>query len=246
MKSILFWGLFPFMLPQAIVVRKTAPKVVEADGAKEGTIGNGKSYKFYAIGDSIISGVGAEKITDALSGQTAKCLAESLNCQINWASRGIIGATSKKIRERLIPKLPTEKADFIVVSAGVNDLTTLSSLSKYERNLSDLLNKLGEHSPNAIIAMSGIPPLRGFPLLPQPLRALFGIRGESFDKVIQKVVAKNPNLVYVPLDFEPTPDKFSVDGFHPSEESYKIFGQIVAEKLVERFKQNEKETVQIY
>jgi lysophospholipase L1-like esterase len=174
MKSILFWGLFPFMLPQAIVVRKNAPKVVEANGAKDGVIGSGKTYKFYAIGDSIISGVGAEKIVDALSGQTATFLSESLDCQINWSSRGIIGATSKKIRERLIPKLPSEQADFIVVSAGVNDLTTLSSLPKYERNLTDLLAKLNEHSPNAIIAMSGIPPLKGFPLLPQPLRALFG------------------------------------------------------------------------
>jgi lysophospholipase L1-like esterase len=235
MKSILFWGLFPFMLPQAIVVRKTAPKVVEADGEKNGTIGNGKSYKFYAIGDSIISGVGAGKIVDALSGQTAKFLAEGLDCQINWSSRGIIGATSKKIRERLIQKLPIEKADFIAVSAGVNDLTTLSSLSKYEKNLTDLLSKLNEHSPNAIIAMSGIPPLRGFPLLPQPLRALFGIRGESFDKIVQKVVAKFPNAVHVPLDFEPTPDKFSVDGFHPSEASYKIFGQMMAEKIIEKF-----------
>jgi lysophospholipase L1-like esterase len=55
---------------------------------------------------------------------------------------------------------------------------------------------------------------------------------------VHKVVAKFPNAVHVPLDFEPTPDKFSADGFHPSETSYKIFGQLVAEKIVERFNQN--------
>jgi lysophospholipase L1-like esterase len=235
MRSVLFWGLFPFLLPQAIYVRTNAPKVVEAGGAKEGTIGTGKNYKLIAVGDSIISGVGAEKLTDALVGQTAKQLSETLNCEISWVSRGSIGADSKKILNHLVKKLPNEEADFMVLSVGVNDLTGLKSLSKFEKTFAELLSALNKHSPNAIIAVSGIPPLKGFPLLPQPLRALFGVRGESFDKVIKKIVAKNPFAVYVPLDFEPLPEKFSIDGFHPSEESYKEFGQIVAEQLVKKF-----------
>jgi lysophospholipase L1-like esterase len=238
MRSILFWGLFPFLLPQAIYVRKNAPKVVEAGGAKEGSIGEGKNFKLIAIGDSIISGVGAEKLTDALVGQTAKELSEKLDCEISWVSRGSIGADSTKILNRLVKKLPNEEADFIVLSVGVNDLTGLKSLSKWDKNLGDLLKALNEHSPKAIIALVGIPPLRVFPLLPQPLRALFGVRGESFDKVGRKVVSKHQFTVHVPLDFEPTPDKFSVDGFHPSEESYKEFGRIVADKLVGKFKTN--------
>jgi lysophospholipase L1-like esterase len=240
MRSVLFWGLFPFLLPQAIYVRTNAPKVVEAGGAKEGRIGAGETFKLYAIGDSIISGVGAEKMTDALVGQTAKQLSKKLDCEISWVSRGSIGADSKKILSRLVKKLPNEEADFIVLSVGVNDLTGLKSLSKFENTFAELLSALNQHSPNAIIAVSGIPPLRGFPLLPQPLRALFGVRGESFDEVIKKVVDKNPFSVHVPLDFEPLPEKFSVDGFHPSEESYREFGQIVAEQLLKKFKQNEK------
>jgi lysophospholipase L1-like esterase len=236
MRSVLFWGLFPFLLPQAIYVRKNAPKVVEAGGAKEGNIGAGKNYKLIAIGDSIISGVGAEKLTDALVGQTAKQLSETLDCEISWVSRGSIGADSKKILNRLVKKLPNEEADFIIISVGVNDLTGLKSLSSFEKTFSELLFALHKHSPNAIVAVAGIPPLKGFPLLPQPLRALFGVRGKSFDLVIQKVVAKNSFAVYVPLDFEPLPEKFSVDGFHPSEESYKEFGQLMAEQIIEKFK----------
>jgi lysophospholipase L1-like esterase len=238
MRSLLFWGLFPFLLPQAVYVRKNAPKVVEAAGAKEGIIGKGKNYKLIAIGDSIISGVGAEKLTDALTGQTAKQLSETLDCEISWVSRGSIGADSKKILNRLVKKLPNEKADFIVLSVGVNDLTGLKSLSKFEKTFGELLIALNKHSPNAIIAVAGIPPLRGFPLLPQPLRALFGVRGESFDKVIKKVVSENSFAVYVPLDFEPLPEKFSVDGFHPSEESYTEFGQLMADNLAKKFKTN--------
>jgi hypothetical protein len=76
-----------------------------------------------------------------------------------------------------------------------------------------------------VIAVSGIPPLRGFPLLPHPLRALFGLRGESFDDVMKAVIEEHANVVHVPLDFDPTPDKFSADGFHPSESSYREFGK---------------------
>ncbi len=155
------------MLPQAIYVRKNAPKVVEAGGAKEGNIGAGKNYKLIAIGDSIISGVGAEKLTDALVGQTAKQLSEILDCEISWVSRGSIGADSKKILNRLVKKLPDEEADFMILSVGVNDLTGLKSLSRFEKTLSELLFALIKHSPNAIIAVAGIPPLRGFPLLPR-------------------------------------------------------------------------------
>jgi lysophospholipase L1-like esterase len=238
-RNILFWGFFPFVMFQAIRLRKNAPRVSGAAGPKVGTVGSGKPYELITIGDSIISGVGASTLASALVGQTAKKLSETLPCRINWAAYGSIGASSNKVLNKLVPNLADTKADFIVLSVGVNDITALSSVSTWTRNLDSILAALHHHSPNAIIAVAGIPPLRGFPLLPQPLRMLFGIRGETFDTACRRVISKHPAAIHVPLEFEPQPEKFSPDGFHPSEESYQEFGEMMARHIVDRLKKNE-------
>ncbi len=236
MRSIIFWGLLPFILPQAIYVRKTAPRFSAAGGPNHGTAGSGKNYHLNAIGDSIIAGVGATTLKNALVGQTAEKLSHLLGCRITWDALGSIGAVSRQVIERLVPQLPEDQPDFIILSAGVNDATSLSSVAKWRQNLSRLLEALGSYAPNAIIAVAGIPPLKGFPILPQPMRALFGIRGEIFDKVARAEIARHENAIHVPLDFDPEPHMFSADGFHPSEESYQVFGEMMATGIAARLK----------
>jgi lysophospholipase L1-like esterase len=237
MKNILFWGLFPFVLPQALHVRNNAPRFAAASGPKEGTVGNGQPLTLYAVGDSLISGVGAAKLTNALVGQTALALANELNGQINWVARGSIGAACDKVLHRLVPQLPPAPADFIIISCGVNDITSLTRLRAWLQTLDVLVAALQAHSPGAVIAMVGIPPLRGFPLLPQPLRSLFGLRAETFDQAARRQFVRYNRVIYVPLEFEPQPERFSADGYHPNEESYQEIGQAVARRLAGVFRE---------
>jgi lysophospholipase L1-like esterase len=242
MRSVLFWGLFPFLLPQAFRVRKTAPRFAAATGPNQGTAGetyHSERRTLIAIGDSIIAGVGAGSQQQGLASRAAALLAQSLLCPVEWKSVGKIGVTSQDVLNQLVLKLPPLPADFIAVSVGVNDLTSLSTTGTFKKRLNQLLLALRAHSPQAIVAIAGIPPLRGFPLLPQPLRALFGMRGDSFDQAIRAVVAQHPNMIHVPLDFDPTPDKFSADGFHPSEQSYKEFGEGMAQHMLQLIPANE-------
>lgn len=231
MRSIIFWGLFPFILPQAIYVRKTAPRFAGAAGPRRGTAGSGKNYTLIAIGDSIIAGVGAPTLAKALVGQTAEKLSFLLGCKITWEAIGSIGAVSHQVIEQLVPQLPDKQPDFMTVSVGVNDATSLASVARWRQNLAKLLDVLCAYAPAAIIAVAGIPPLRGFPVLPQPMRALFGIRGETFDRVARDEISRHQNAIHVPLDFEPEPHMFSADGFHPSEESYQEFGAMMATRI---------------
>ena len=69
-------------------------------------------------------------------------------------------------------------------------------------------------------------------LLPQPLRATFGMRSRSFDIVASDVADRAQNALHVPLNFEPDPKKFANDGYHPSEESYAEFGRHMADSLL--------------
>jgi lysophospholipase L1-like esterase len=232
MKNLLFWIVFPFLVPQALYVRRTAPRFAPAGGPSEGLVGDGKQVRLLAIGDSIIAGVGASELSRALVGQTATALASSQNCCVSWYALGASGYDSGKILERLVPELPGIVFDYIIVSVGVNDITGLTTVRKWRENLSLILGKLQAHSPNAVIAVAGMPPMHRFPLLPQPLRAVFGMRARSFDQVARKVVDNHKKSLHVPIDFKPDPDKFAPDGYHPSVESYEDFGCKMAEGLI--------------
>ena len=66
------------------------------------------------------------------------------------------------------------------------------------------------------------------------MRALFGLRGDTLDGAAREVISNYPTAVHVPLDFEPRPEYFCADGYHPSEDSYRVFGRITAQKIAEQ------------
>ena len=232
----LFWFLLPFTLPQALHLRKNAPRFKDAQGPKKDTVGAGPDMRMLAIGDSIIAGVGAPTLEQALVGQTAEALAKQTNRTVRWTMLGRTGANLETAERRLFPKLAKppydQPYDAIIVSMGVNDVTALRRTRDWRTRLRAFLTTLSEHSPNAVIALAGLPPLHIFPLLPQPLRFVIGLRGRTFDRIAQDVCSTLPNVVHVPVQFEPGPSRFSEDGYHPSVESYREFGQGMSEALI--------------
>ncbi len=232
MKNVLFWGMLPFLLPQALYVRSTAPRFAPAAGPSQGSSGEGKKMRLLAIGDSIIAGVGATELSKALVGRTAEAIASSLDCSVSWQACGVSGYKATDLLEELVPELPDDSADFVIVSVGVNDITGLTTIRTWRENVSLLLDKLRRHSPDSTIAVAGMPPMHRFPLLPQPLRATFGMRSRSFDEALMAIVDGHSGTVHVPLHFEADPASFAPDGYHPSEESYVEFGRHMADGLL--------------
>jgi lysophospholipase L1-like esterase len=68
------------------------------------------------------------------------------------------------------------------------------------------------------------------------LRALFGLRGETLDRIAREEISRYRNAVHVPLDFETTPERFAADGYHPSEAGYQELGEMVARLTADRFR----------
>ena len=231
-----FWLLLPFVAIQAIRLRKTAPRLQPAAGDSSGRMGSGDSIRLLAIGDSIIAGVGAATLERALVGCTARSLVERLGGAVEWQACGRSGASSKKILSDLVPTLAPIAADAIVVSVGVNDVTALSTIRAWRKNLFALIDALRRHSPEAVIVIAGMPPLRAFPLIPQPLRRLIGFRGETLDAVTRAVTQEYPGVFHVEVEFEMSDDSFCADGFHPSEKSYVVFGKAMADCIGPRLR----------
>ena len=237
MRNLVFWGLFPFALPQAIRTRKSAlrlpPPSCETVGICRAPQSSGAPLRVLAIGDSVIRGVGVEHLRDAYVGQAVDALSTTLSRPVEWAVHGRSGARAEHLLNEYLPALPETPADVILLSVGVNDITGMTALRTWRARLGTLLDGLREHSPSAVIGVAGIPPLGQFPLLPEPLRFASGQRGLAFDAALAKAVAARPDTVHMPIAFDGQPGAFCADGFHPSKASYQRFGRQIAQLVAE-------------
>ena len=75
---LVIYALFPVYFSQAFALRRHALKLTPAVGPIEGRIGRGEPLHFLAVGDSIISGVGARRIQQSTVGQVARFMSGRL------------------------------------------------------------------------------------------------------------------------------------------------------------------------
>jgi lysophospholipase L1-like esterase len=231
MRNALFWGLAPLLLPQALYVRRTATRLGPAAGPSSGLAGAGDPMRLLAIGDSIIAGVGARDLAGALVGQTASALADVMVRAVHWSAHGMSGANTATVIREMLPLVPGGPADIVLISVGVNDVTRMNSISGWRRDLTQLVNELRQQSPHALIVIMGLPPMGHFPALPQPLRALIGMRAAHFDDIMREYADTDKSLVHFPLHLVPEPQQFCGDGYHPSELGYRELGVNVAARI---------------
>lgn len=230
------------LLPQALWVRHATPRFTAAQGACEGlaTGTDEQSHddttvtrQLLGIGDSIIAGVGCAQQTQALSATTAAALATLSGQQIRWQALGKSGADAVRTLRLLQQRPVAVQPDYIVLSTGVNDVTSLKSCQRWRSDLQALLHRLRKHAPTARIAVTAVPPLQYFPALPQPLATVLGWRAKQFNQVLHAVCDEHYQVAVVGLDFDASQasDGFAADGYHPSIANYAEFGRMTARTL---------------
>src|SRR5258705_137818 len=84
-------------------------------------------------------------------------LKEQASCSVNWHGIGLNGVTARRTIDELIPLLPKEQFDYILVALGGNDVMKLSSPRKWRRDMIELLGILREKSPDAVIFLANCP-----------------------------------------------------------------------------------------
>jgi lysophospholipase L1-like esterase len=228
------YALFPVMLSQAFALRRHALHLTPAAGPPAGKVGRGKPLHFLAIGDSIIAGVGARRIQQSTVGHVARFMSGRLSREIHWHAAGMIGAGARRVRRDVVPQLPAQPFDAILLSVGVNDVLKLESSRRFRRQLLKLLRELRAHSPDAVIGYIGLMPLDEFPRLRRPLRWIVGFRVRRFDAVAREALARVPNAMHIRVPFSPRAHMFSDDGLHPSESSQRRLAKVIAGELAPR------------
>lgn len=187
--------------------------------------------RLLGLGDSIIAGVGTGSAGESLTAQIAHCLSAD-HC-VQWQALGESGLNLGQILDRLVPQLPAEPQHLIVVSCGVNDVTGLTSGRRFRRQLDQLAASLTRHSPQATVVLLGMPPMGAFPLLPQPLRWLFGQRALALDELAADA-ARAHGLLHVPTRFKPGDGQFSDDGYHPDATAVAMWARYIVDQIEDR------------
>lgn len=215
-RSLLFWAGLPLVAIQGIRVRRRAPRFAPAAGADRGEVGTGPILRLLALGDSIVAGVGVDRLERALPGALARELAARQGRRVRWRAIGRNGADAEAVHRAFRGlRDELEPADLVLLSLGVNDVTGLRPRSRFRRDLQALCADLRDWSPQALLLHVGIPPLQCFPLLPPPLRHWLGLRAAQLDAVAAAVLAVWPPSRHLPIARTPAPEAFAADGFHP-------------------------------
>jgi lysophospholipase L1-like esterase len=222
----------PFLYLQGQYVRRKIGRLPDAEGKTVGKFGADEAaVKLLVVGESTVAGVGAETHEKALGGQFARFLSRKIGKSVEWFIIGRSGITAKETIYELVPKIPDEKFDYILLGLGGNEVLKLSSPRKWRRDMMKLLDILQKKNPGAIFFLTNAPAIRLSPVLPHPIKFILGHLSALHDKNSREFTAQMENVLYFPQPNEVVEDFFA-DGIHPSEKGYALWSEKMIETLL--------------
>ncbi|WGI22700.1 SGNH/GDSL hydrolase family protein [Amylibacter sp. IMCC11727] len=184
------------------------------------------------VGDSAAAGVGEKTQDTALMGQLVKNLSHHIS--VEWDLIARTGGTTASTIEWLHDTAP-KPYDAVVVSLGVNDVTRQIPLIRWLNQTATFLDLLTNKFSAKHIYTVNLPPMGEFPVLPQPLRWIIGLRVNRFDKAMAKYQATRPEVTRLHLDLPLDPNLMASDGYHPGPDIYALWAEEVAKEILADF-----------
>lgn len=230
LQTILSIALSPLLLAQGLYVRRTAVRLPEAAGLREGVAGQGEPLALMILGDSAAAGVGAESQHEALSGQLAIRL--SGRFRLSWRLWAETGRTSRDILA-VLQRAPAQPIDVVLTSVGVNDVTSGMRLAAWLEQQAGIVGLLKSKFDARRIIVSALPPMQHFSALPQPLRWVLGRRAARFNAALADALRDDPVCRMLPIEFPFEPAFLASDGFHPSAAAYALWAEQAAALMLE-------------
>ncbi len=234
--AILTPPLLPVLLVQGYWLRRSTPRLPDAGGPLEGTVaGEGEPLRLIALGESTVAGIGARTHETALTGQLAQALQRRAQRSVDWAVVARSGINARKCRAELVPTLAGRRADVVMIALGVNDAIEFHTAKRWSSDIKKLIEDVRAEVGDALVLLSGVPPLDCFPALPSPLGFVLGARSAALGRASLELVAKLKRVVYVPfrIERERCGELFCADGFHPSELGYSEWAEQLAAAFAE-------------
>ncbi|MFC6016794.1 SGNH/GDSL hydrolase family protein [Plantactinospora solaniradicis] len=222
--------LMPVVAVQGTWIRTTLKMASPATGPTSGTVGEGSGppLRIAILGESTAAGCGVDTHDDGFPGCLARELAVRTQRSVSWEVAGQFGATARRIRYRLLPRLG-ERLDVAVLLAGANDVFTRRTPEQWRDNLVAILDSLTDRADDVV--MSGLPPFAAFPSLPTALGRYLAERAAALDEVSRQVCAEAPRTTWIGIPEVPIPNFFGHDRFHPSAAGYRSWALAIADHI---------------
>lgn len=227
--------LAPMLFLQGQITRWKVGLLPDADGPREGTAGSGdKPVKLWVMGESTVAGLGARDHEHALAGQFAKNLAAYTKRPVHWQVLGKNGVTARRTINELLPHMPNEHFDYVLLGIGGNDVMKLSSPITWRSDMLELIDKVRKRLPDAVIFISNCPMIILSPVIPQPAKALLWQLSQMHDENIKEFTRDLDRVVYYPQPVGLELEGFFEDGIHPSERGYADWARAMVEYFATR------------
>ena len=231
-KPVILCLISPLLLVQGLWVRRKAIRLPEAIGERAGVSGNGQALKLLILGDSAAAGVGVEKQESALAGQIVARLSRLF--QLTWLLEAKTGRTTYETIS-VLHNLDAEKFDVVLISLGVNDVTSGISVNQWLSHCDEVVRVLKNKFSAKRVVWSDLPSMEKFTGLPQPLRWAIGIRKDKLRAALSDWVVHQADveLLVFPDVFGNSrieiKDWIASDGYHPGEKVYALWAQTAFE-----------------
>jgi lysophospholipase L1-like esterase len=234
--SILILPFLPILIFMGKKVRKNIPELPEASENSIGKIkGNNGEIQLLTMGESTIAGVGVTDHKDGITGQIAKTLHDLTKKTVHWQVLARNGYTAERVNLKLVPQLPIQSLDVVVIGLGGNDTFQFNSPLTFKKQLILTIQNIQKRQPQTKIVIANMPPIGEFPAFPWAIQWVLGSLVDLHGAVIRDLPQRFENVFYVDekITFKKwikrtnkdlTPADFFSDGIHPSAMTYGMWG----------------------
>ncbi|HEX8653350.1 MAG TPA: SGNH/GDSL hydrolase family protein [Pyrinomonadaceae bacterium] len=183
---------------------------------------------YAALGDSTGVGVGAKE-----GGYVARLFAriKSLRPDSRLTNVCVSGAQTEDVLRTQIGTALAARPTLLTLGIGINDVGHGVTVERFAQNYEEIIKRL-RAGTSASIVITNIPDISLAPAIPATMRDDVARRVNLFNERIKEVAGRH-NLIVVDAHtathevIRSSPTFFSDDGFHPSDEGYERWAEMM-------------------
>ena len=188
---------------------------------------------YVILGDSTAAGVGGN-YEAGIARATTRELAR--RGEVAMTNLAVSGARMGDVRREQLPAAEALRPGLVLLSAGANDVTHLTSVRSMRRDLREIVRRLTAANPNVRIVVTGSPDMGSPPRIPRLLRGIAYCRTQQVNRMFEAEAARL-RLTFAPIARETGPlfrrdrSLFAADRFHPNDAGYATWVPVLNEAL---------------
>lgn len=202
------------------------------------------SFHILSVGESSIASIGVDSQAHGIAGFLAAHLKSRSQSNYSYEVIAKSGYTAEKVKDRLLSKISSSRADLIVIGLGANDAFKLSTPKKWHENVVYIISHLQEKfSAKVPIVFINMPPITDFPIFTTLLKFFVSNQLGILKSELVNIVSKRENVFFMDNNLntqvfmkkynlqDKVFDDFYSDGVHPSKITYSIWAKEIIEFL---------------